>query len=139
MQFKKHFSLILAFLLLVSNSGLAVNIHFCEGKIAAISSVFSKEEVCEMPVKEEIACCAKPDLQHKKCCSDKEVNLKNKIEKMVIKTISFDLHWAYFPNEWKPVIFNALLPIISTSTIVYYCDANAPPLYKLYCQFTLFG
>jgi hypothetical protein len=32
---------------------------------------------------------------HKKCCSDKELNLKNKTEKIVIKTISFDFEPAF--------------------------------------------
>lgn len=139
MQFKKHFSLILAFLLLVSNSGLALNVHFCEGKIAGISSAFSKEEVCVEPIKDEKACCAKPDPTHKKCCSDKEVNLKNKTEKIVLKTISFDLDSVAVINEWKPLVFNVELPVIHANPLAYSCDANAPPLYELYCQFTLFG
>ena len=46
MIFKKHISLLIALLVLVSNSGLAFNVHYCEGKIASISSVFSDEEVC---------------------------------------------------------------------------------------------
>ena len=53
MQFKKHISLLIAFFLLVSNSGLAFNVHYCGDKIAAVSSVFSTEEVCVVPVKEE--------------------------------------------------------------------------------------
>ena len=85
MNFKKHISLLLAFFLLVSNSGLAINVHFCEGKIAAVTSVFSKEEICKLPVEEEKSCCAKPDPQHKKCCSDKEVNLKNKTFNLILK------------------------------------------------------
>ena len=76
MQIKKHIALLLAFFLLISNSGLALNVHYCGEKIAAISSVFSDEEVCEMPVKKEKSCCAKKEVTHKKCCSDKEVNLK---------------------------------------------------------------
>ena len=85
MQFKKHIILLLAILVLVSNSGLAFNVHFCEDKIASITTVFSKEEVCVTPEKED-TCCAKLEKTHKKCCSDKEVNLKNKTEKVVVKT-----------------------------------------------------
>lgn len=139
MQLKKHFSLIMALLLLVSNSGLAINVHFCEGKIAGISSAFSKEEACIEPVKEEKACCAKPDPTHKKCCSDKEVNLKNKIEKIVLKTFSSDMDAvAVFPL-WKPAGFAQAVSKTHSNSFAYYCDANAPPFYKLYCQFTLFG
>jgi len=59
MYFKKQICLFLAFFLLVSNSGLAFNVHFCKGKIASVSSVFSKEEVCKMLIVKEKACCAK--------------------------------------------------------------------------------
>lgn len=139
MQIKKHISLFLAFFVLVSNSGLAFNVHYCEGKIAAISSVFSKEEVCKMPVKETKSCCAKEQTTHKKCCSDKEVKLESKTEKVVIKTISFDLDSVFVFQDFNSFDFVFLPKTVTTQNVTYYCDANAPPLYKLYCQFTLFG
>ena len=139
MILKKQLSILLAFILLVSNSGLAFNVHYCEGKIASISSVFSSEEICEAPVKVEKTCCAKLEISHKKCCSDKKVNLKNKTEKIVLKTISFDLDMVHFPNIWNIKSYAPVAIPISSKTLDYYCDANAPPLYQLYCQFTLFG
>jgi len=139
MPFKKQICLLLAFILLLSNSGLAFNVHFCEGKIASISSVFSNEEVCAKPVKVEKTCCAKLEVSHKKCCSDKKVDLKNKTEKMVFKTISFELDAVNVTEFWTAK-FNAPQTITTTTAqLDYYCDANAPPLYQLYCQFTLFG
>ncbi len=139
MQFKKHISLFIALILLVSNSGLAFNVHFCEGKIASISSIFSKEEVCKMLIKKEKACCVKLESSHKKCCSDKKVNLKNKTEKSIIKTISFDLDSFYFCLQRELKINNFTQPSYNYSNVGYSFNANAPPLYKLYCQFTLFG
>lgn len=129
----------MAFLLLVSNSGLAINVHFCEGNIAAISSAFAKEEVCIKPVEAEKACCAKPDPTHKKCCSDKEVNLKGKIEKILLKTVSSDFEALPVLTPWKPAVFMQFVSENYHTTFAYCCDANAPPLYALYCQFTLFG
>jgi len=137
MYFKKQTCLFLAFFLLVSNSGLAFNVHFCEGKIASISSIFSKEEVCKMLIKTEKACCVKPEASHKKCCSDKKVNLKNKTEKSIIKTV--DLDSSYFSLEREFQINNFRQPSYNYSNVGYYFNANVPPLYKLYCQFTLFG
>lgn len=139
MPFKKHISLFIALILLVSNSGLAFNVHFCEGKISSISSVFSKEEVCDMLSEKEESCCAKPDLTHKKCCSDKKVNLKNKTEKIVLKNASVDIESVVFLNDWKPIAFNATLVNSRIYKAAYYCNLHAPPLYQLYCQFTLFG
>ncbi|WP_395045136.1 hypothetical protein [Flavobacterium sp.] len=139
MHYKKHISLIIAFFLLVSNSGLAFNVHFCEGKIASISSVFTKEEVCETPIKEEKTCCYNPKTEHKKCCSDREVNLKAKTEKSVVNTISFDLNSLFYYVELETIRYN-LVKLIQFSQIIEYCyNSNAPPFYKLYCQFTFYA
>lgn len=139
MQFKKHISLLLAFFLLVSNSGLAFNVHFCEGKIASITSIFSKDEVCEVIVEKEKSCCDKLEVSHKKCCSDKKVNLKNKIEKIVLTTFSFELDSFCFFNDSNFKITSPTSFVTSPRILDYCCDAHAPPFYKLYCQFTLFG
>ncbi|MEZ4878280.1 MAG: hypothetical protein R2805_12105 [Flavobacterium sp.] len=138
MIFKKQLSILIAFLVLVSNSGLAFNVHFCEGKIASITSVFSKEEVCDMPIVVEKTCCAKVETTHSKCCSDKEVTLKDDIEKVLIK-ISFDANFVIVFNEFIPLEFNQVFSKKAKEKIVYSCDANAPPLYKLYCQYTFYS
>ena len=139
MQLKKHICSFLALFLLVSNSGVAFNVHFCEGKIASISSVFSKAEICTMPVKIEKKCCAKLQQNHKKCCSDKEDNLKDNPEKINIKTIAFDLKQVFFTTDWEPIIFTESSPVPHFQNIDYSCDANAPPLYLLYSQFTFYA
>jgi hypothetical protein len=139
MNFKRHISFFTALLILVSNSGLAFSVHYCEGKIASISSVFSKEEVCDMAVMVEKTCCAKPVITHKDCCSDKKINLKNKTEKIIIKTISLDFEPAYF-SDFKYQTFVALeTQNSSNDNVAFYCEFNAPPLYKLYCQYTFYA
>lgn len=138
MYFKKHIALLLAFFLLVSNSGVAFNVHFCGDNIAAISSVFSKEEVCVEPIQEEKSCCAKVETDHKKCCSDKEVSLDDDSEKIVIKSISFDLNSVFVLTAWKPLLFDEVQLLTTTQNTDYYCDANAPPLFKLYSQFIFY-
>lgn len=140
MQFKKHISLLLVFFLLVSNSGLAFTVHFCEGKLASISSVFNKDKVCKMTNKTvEKACCAKPVQSHKKCCSDKKISLKSKTEKITIKTIAFNLDSIFVVNPIKTAAFVAVPNIISLQINDFCCDANAPPLYLLYSQFTFYA
>lgn len=139
MNFKKHISLLTALLILVSNSGMAFTVHFCQGKIASVSSVFADEEVCDMPVVVEKDCCAKVETTHKECCSDKKVDLKNKTEKIIIKTISLDFEPAYF-SEYKNLVFVvAEAPIKVDEKPAFYCDSHAPPLYQLYCQYTFYA
>ena len=148
MVFKKHISLLIALLVLVSNSGLAFNIHYCEGKIASISSVFSNEEACftsdseqakQKPIAVQKTCCAKIEKTHKECCSDKKVDLKNKTEKIIIKTISFDFEAAYFTIYNTPTFSTTGIQTNTDENVAFYCEANAPPLYKLYCQLTFYA
>ena len=139
MNFKKHISLLTALLILVSNSGLAFSVHYCEGKIASISSVYSDEEVCDEPVVVEKTCCAKVETTHKDCCSDKKVDLKNKTEKIIIKTISLDFEPAFFSEYNSHIFAVAETPKFVDEKVAFYCDSNAPPLYKLYCQYTFYA
>lgn len=140
MQVKKQICLLIAFFLLVSNSGLAFNVHYCEGKIASISSVFSDEEICAMPVELiEKSCCSKLQQTHKKCCTDKEVNLKSKAEKISVKSISFDLDSLFYVPQVSASFASYSTPINQQQNLVFYCDAHAPPLYQLYCQLTFYA
>jgi hypothetical protein len=138
MQIKKHISFILAFLILFSNIGLAINVHFCKDKLAAISSVFAKEEVCEMNIEATSTCCAK-EISHKKCCSDKEVTIKDQSEKQVVKNDKICFNTDFVFSEIETTHFTSINLVLTSQNTDYYCDANAPPFYKLYCQFTLFG
>lgn len=139
MQLKKPIVLVLAFFLLISNSGLAFNVHYCGEKIAAITSVFSNEEVCNMPVKKEQSCCKKKQITHKKCCSDKELNLKSTSEKFTFKSLSFDFNLFFFTTDFKSTFYTFQETHQNFQVAAYYCNANSPPLYKLFCQYTLYA
>ena len=138
MRNQKHIALLLAFFLLVSSSGVAFNVHFCGDNIAAISSVFSKGEVCVEPIQEEKSCCAKVETDHKKCCSDKEVSLDDDSEKIVSKSISFDLDSFIVIHSWNPLPIRNVPLVKTAQNLHYYCDSNAPPLFKLYSQFIFY-
>ena len=146
MILKKQLSVLIALLVLVSNSGLAFNVHYCEGKIASISSVFTQEEICDTDagsqpktITVEDTCCAKIEITHNKCCSDKKVDLKSKTEKIVIKTISFDFEPAFFAEYHNPFFVAANTVSATKEPVAFYCDSNAPPLYQLYCQYTFYA
>lgn len=141
MSFKKSTSLILAFFLLVSNMGMAFNVHFCSGKISSISLNYKTDESCAIlekkaPVKK---CCAEKAKENKKCCSDKKIEQKKKSEQVVVKTFSFNAELPFIVNDWNPMVFENLPTSIKQTTIEYCCDANAPPLFKLYSQYIFYA
>lgn len=140
MRFKKATSFFLAFLLLVSNLGLAFNVHFCEGKIAAVTTVFNVEEVCEMPQPQvEKNCCKEAAVSHKKCCDDKVVDLQDDADQIAVKTFSLSISAPFIAVVDNPVAF-VLKPVIkSDAPADYYCESHAPPLFKLYRQLIFYA
>ena len=53
MQFKKVTSIFLMVLILFSNLGLAVNVHYCHDRIASISLDYQEKEACVKEKKEK--------------------------------------------------------------------------------------
>lgn len=141
MNIKKCTSFFLAVLLLVSNFGLAFNVHYCEGKIASISSVYTIEEPCDAPEKTatDKNCCAEKSKDHKQCCEDKIVDLEDKSPDTIIKTFSFQINVPFLVQDWKLPVFNEIVASKQIEKVVYYCDANAPPLFKLYNQYIFYA
>ncbi len=141
MNFKKHISFLLAIFLLVSNVGFAVDVHYCGEKIASIKpnywknseEVNSKEKSCCPPKSNTIA--GKKD----HCCKDKVVHFQKKSGKITFSSISFQPFFIVLIEEWKPIIFPEHSGSHSGSITTYYCDSNAPPLFKLYQQYIFYA
>lgn len=134
MQFKKHMSIFLAILLLVSNIGLAFNVHYCGGEISSVSlnSTLSS-------IQTEKGCCEKKVATKKdSCCKDKKVVIQKKGDNDVVKSFSFQMDYAFVIPETHSFVFTAVDNFKNNSTLSYYCDANAPPLFKLYSQYLLY-
>jgi len=141
MNFRKCISLILALLLLVSNTGLAFNVHYCGGKIASVSSVYHTGKICAMEKKVvEKPCCAKKIAeQHKKCCKDKVVNFKEKTDLGIFKVFSIQIDAPFLIHVWKPISFESVIVADTITVIRHYYEANSPPLFKLYSQYIFYA
>lgn len=133
MRVKRYISILLAFLILGSNVGFAFNVHYCGGEIASVSlgSAISMQQ--------EKGCCEKKAVSKKdSCCKDKKIVVKEKADDKIIKSFSFQLDSPFLIPEYQFTAFSALPSFKSNVQLSYYCDANAPPLYKLYSQYLLY-
>jgi hypothetical protein len=141
MKFKKHISLFLAFFLLVSNVGFAVDVHYCGGEIASVKPVFWKTVASQNAI--EKSCCSPKtfdNLQKKdSCCKDKVVNFQKKSENTTLTSISFHTDFNFLFEEWQPIVFSEISNFGNDKITSYYCDANAPPLFKLYHQYIFYA
>ena len=139
MKITKCTSLFLAVLILVSNVGLAFNVHYCGGEIAEITSVYgvtNNLDVESVPLKK--SCCSKIETSDKKCCDNKVIKVKEKSDGF-IKTLSFQINVPFDFQYWKPISFAPLIENSIAQTTKYYCDAHAPPLYKLNSQLLFYA
>ena len=133
MIFKKHISILLTFFLLVSNLGLAFNVHYCEDRIESISV-----KITPSPQGEVDECCGIVEIDSQ-CCKDKIIKSEIKSDQIIVKTVSFDINFTlvdYYSNP-EFTVLNSNLQI--GDNLTYYCDANAPPLYLLYSQYTFYA
>lgn len=140
MRFPKAGIIMMAFLVLLSNAGLAFNVHFCEGVIASVTSAYNNGESCGSLVKgtEKDCCGAISGTKHEDCCKNKLVNLKEKPDNVIVKTFSpqFIAPAVY---EHPAVAFETEQQLQLPLVTEYYCDAHSPPLFKLYSQYLLYA
>ena len=86
-------------LLLVSNLGLAINVHYCADEIASITI-----NVAPDSGKGVDECCGIVE-EEPGCCNDKIIKAEIKSDQIIVKSLSFDpaLHSVIY--DWKPKVF----------------------------------
>jgi hypothetical protein len=133
MNFRKQISVLLTIFLLISNLGFAFNVHYCDDEIASVSlnTAINSQDV-------EKDCCGKVE-RASKCCKNKIIKSNEKSDQITVKISSLGAHYNLVFNEWKPVVFAEKYNFKPREITTYYCDANAPPLYLLYSQYTFYA
>jgi hypothetical protein len=141
MNVKKNISFILALFLLVCNTGFTIDVHYCGDKIAFINPILFKNS--NAIIQQEITCCSRKakDSINKKasCCKDKLVHFQKKSGKVPLNPISFQSDIFFLVAEWGSIIISKVSNFESISITTFYCNANAPPLYKLYHQYIFYA
>lgn len=138
-------ALMFAFILMFSNVGLALNVHFCGDEQIASKVIYAKviedscvhtnthkhiqlEEICQ----DAQACCDSTD-NHSDCCKDQTITQDNPD---ILITKSFSNSYDAFvlaENDYSVVFFTTSED--SRQDHFDYCfQSNAPPLYKLFCS-----
>ena len=131
MIFKKHISILLTALLLVSNLGLAFNVHYCDDEIASVT-------ISTIPASQEILdeCCGIVE-KESGCCNDKVIKSEIKSDQLLVNSLFFD--FVPVTSDWKTSFFLSNNFFQQKDNFSYYCDAHAPPLYLLYSQYTFYA
>ncbi|MBP7396777.1 MAG: hypothetical protein KA933_07455 [Flavobacterium sp.] len=135
MNVKKSTSLFLALLLLVSNIGMAFNVHYCGDSIAAISL---HSELLSLT--EPDGCCEKTAVVEKdSCCKDKVVHFEKKSDNATVKIVLFDISAPFLVPVQHVPVFARTLHFQKAVVNDFYVAINAPPLYQLYHQYIFYA
>lgn len=141
MSLRKHIVFVLSFLILVSNVGLAFNVHYCEGRLSGVSFSYRTDEPCaEKEAEVKKSCCAVEN-SHKACCKNSKVKIeKTTSENVLVKTFQMDTATFTGISLWQPVsLFSAEETVRKSENPSFYCESNAPPLYQLYSQYIFYA
>ena len=130
MNFKRHFSVLLAIFLLISNSGMAFSIHYCGDKIASVSFKTSHNS--------EKDCCGINETKSH-CCKNKVIHFQKKSDNLILKAFAFNNFGAFVIAQCNPIIFPSNNNFKSAQPRIYYCDAHAPPLFKQFHQYLFYA
>jgi hypothetical protein len=128
MNSRKYISILLAFFLLITHSGLAFNVHYCDDVIASIT-VFSNSNANEI----EKDCCGIVE-KDSKCCQNKIIKSEKKSDQILLKSFSFEtLNVILVQNN---ILFEIVkvLNFKKTKPSNYTFNANAPPIFERNCQ-----
>ncbi len=131
MKIQKQLCLFLAFFVLVSNVGFALKVHYCDDQIASIS--FNADSPSNI---DEDCCGVAQKVLH--CCKDKVVLIQKKSDQAVVKSFAFEWQYVTFSTPWILVPHDVQIPLQNTNVAAYYCESNAPPLFKLYAQYIFY-
>ena len=139
MNLKKHLSIFLALFILLVNSSASLVLHYCNDQIAYVSLVYQNNKLIDSA--SENSCCASDSIETEEegCCSNEEINTENKIDYSILKDFQFDFSAVHFLIE-TPEFFAKTASFYSNKKNVdYYCNSNAPPIYKLYSQLIFYA
>lgn len=133
MKFKGPICLLLAFFLLLSNTGLAFNIRYCGNEITAVTL---KAPIQNQNLEKD--CCGVVE-KKSHCCKNKEINFEKKTNDLIQKIVIVYSDFIFLIEDWKNSVFSFASNFKNSQFTSYYCDSNGPPFFKLYHQYIFYA
>lgn len=142
MKLKKYISTLLSALILFANIGLVLNVHYCHGRVSSVALSYRAKEQCGMPKQQpKKTCCAKAvKVEKKSCCKHDVVKIQDTADKTPVKAFQLDLGAFYVSEAYSNAFFaTAVNAVVQKDAPAFYAETNAPPRYKLYCQYVFYA
>lgn len=122
----------MSFLLLVSSIGLTFTVHYCGDSIASVSLA------TDLKATNEKDCCGIA-IQKSTCCKNKHLKFEKKDPRALTKVFSLETTPYITFRDWSDNFSKKETAFVIKKQYLYACEANAPPLYKLYSQYIFYA
>ena len=132
MFLKKQIIVLLSFLVLFTNTGMAFTIHYCGNEFASVS--INNNSLHEI----EKDCCGnvKPSSN---CCHNKIIKSHDNVDQIVTKTVAYQFDLYLFVEKQNNTIFYTAKNFKKSSTKFNNFSLHSPPLYQLYSQYCFYA
>lgn len=136
---RKTIALLLSFVLLVTQTGLAVSVHYCGGEAVSMAAGFQlKAQGCGME-EARPGCDTGLKLTKKSCCDETTVQLKVKQYAPIVLKAASSVEAVPQP-EINIVVPHCRIVVPKVYQFpAFHCDAHGPPLYLLYSSYLLYA
>ncbi|MDO4782375.1 MAG: hypothetical protein Q4A09_04050 [Capnocytophaga felis] len=138
MVIRKFTNILLAILILFSNSGWALSFHYCKDELYSISISYTEvseqeSDSCNL----DGGCCGTKD-DHSDCCDNQTFESSKSDNNLISNTFELNL-FSFVLSETSYNFDNISILKSNRNIPAFYIDLNAPPLYKLFCQFVFYA
>ncbi len=137
---RKTLAFVLSFVLLATQTSLAVRVHYCGGEAVSVAAGFHiTADGCGMEPAAASGCDTGSTLEKKGCCDETSVQLKVKQDAPTIAKSASGVD-AILPTS-TPLTLRFLHPVPSTVYCIrgFHCEAHGPPLFILYSSYLVYA
>lgn len=142
---KRHISILFLFIFIFSNVGWSINAHYCQGELKEASLLHNSNNAIDafaqtMPCCETDVACTSPQTESDQDCCKDEIVKSNTSEQNFVKVVPWQLELLSAEITWHTPFLNTTHIAEATNNLLdSYLEANAPPLFKLYCRLLFYA
>jgi hypothetical protein len=137
MKMKRSFIILFALLYAFLSTGLALNVHYCQGEIEDIFFAGQDDE----PSCCAVLCCEAPKETKSSCCEDEVLLIQFDTEQIVVpqKVLDSKEQITGLPPTNQNLKSERIYQKTNTSAPIVQITGSSPPLWLLHCNFTFYG
>ncbi|UMY66832.1 MULTISPECIES: hypothetical protein [unclassified Flavobacterium] len=137
---RKTLALLLSFVLLATQTSLAVRVHYCGGEAVSVAAGFHLTGGgCGMEPDTASGCATGSTLEKKGCCDETSVQLKVKQDAPTIAKSGFGVDAILTTPTQPPLRFQHPVPSTVYRIPAFRCEAHGPPLFILYSSYLVYA